>query len=110
MISLALEREPLAARVEVTAERLIVHLDDGRAILAPLSWFPRLLHATPAERAEWTLLGDGDVIEWPELDEHLEVQGLLAGRRSGESDRSLLRWLSARGERRPPTNDPPSAA
>jgi hypothetical protein len=75
---------------------LIVDLVDGRTLSAPLEWYPRLLHATPAERANWQLLGDGYAVEWPELDEHIGIEGLLAGRRSGESNASLARWLASR--------------
>jgi hypothetical protein len=56
--------------------------------------YPRLLHGSEKERQNWKLLGDGYAIEWPDLDEHIGVEGLLAGRRSGESEASLSRWLS----------------
>ena len=61
-----------------------------------LSWYPRLAHATAAEREHWRLLGGGYAVEWPDLDEHIGVEGLLAGRRSGESRASLDRWLQNR--------------
>jgi hypothetical protein len=96
MSSLVLEREALAVSVQVTAERVIVELDDGRSLAAPLEWFPRLVHATQEERNHWELWGSGYAIEWPDLDEHISVEGLLAGRRSGESKPSLDRWLSSR--------------
>jgi hypothetical protein len=96
MNSLVLDREVFARAVEVTAERIVVELDDGRAISAPLAWFPRLMHATPAERQHWALWGSGYAIEWPDVDEHISVEGLLAGRRSGESQASLDRWLATR--------------
>jgi hypothetical protein len=96
MNSLVLDREVFARAVEVTAERIVVELDDGRAISAPLAWFPRLMHATPAERQHWELWGSGYAIEWPDVDEHISVEGLLAGRRSGESQASLDRWLATR--------------
>jgi hypothetical protein len=97
MTTLVLETDPLADRVEILDERLVVHLVDGRTLSAPLAWFPRLLHGTPAERANWQLIGDGYAIEWPDLDEHVGIEGLLAGRRSGESEKSLRRWLASRG-------------
>lgn len=96
MISLQLEVEPIASHVEVTLTHLMVSLGDGRTLTAPLSWYPRLAHGTPQERANWRLLGDGYAIEWPELDEHIGIEGLLAGRRSGESAESLARWLASR--------------
>ena len=96
MTILVLKTDPVATHIEATDERLTVHLTDGRTIGVPLSWFPRLVHASDGERANWRLLGDGDAIEWPDLDEHVGVEGLLAGRGSGESAASLERWLAAR--------------
>ena len=81
-------RLPLATGVSVT--------DDARTRSVPLEWYPRLAHGTPAERGVWRLIGRGEGIHWPELDEDISVEGLLAGRRSGESQRSLKRWLEAR--------------
>ena len=96
MITLVLEKEPVAVDVVVTDEKLIVELDDGRSIVVPLSWYPRLLYGSPEERQSWQLLGDGYAIEWPYLDEHIGIEGLLAGRRSGESKTSFTRWLATR--------------
>ncbi len=96
MSTLTLETEPLAQSLELTADSLIVGLGDGRRLSVPLAWYPRLLHATTAERAKWQLLGDGYAIEWPDLDEHIGIEGLLAGRRSGESSASIQKWLSSR--------------
>jgi hypothetical protein len=80
--------------VAIREEKLIVTLDDGRSISVPLEWYSRLLHASPKERKNWHLLGDGYAIEWPDLDEHIGIEGLLAGRRSGESRKSFARWLA----------------
>ena len=77
---------------------MTVRLDDGRALSIPLAWYPRLLHGTPAERANFELIGDGEGIHWPELDEDISVEGLLAGRRSAESDQSLSQWLERRSK------------
>lgn len=96
MNTLVLEAEPAAAAVQVTEEWLTLDLVDGRTLRVPLAWYPRLVHATPQERDHWRLLGGGYAIEWPDLDEHIGVEGLLAGRRSGESTPSLQRWLEAR--------------
>lgn len=96
MSTLVLERDPLAVNVEVTIDKLIVDLADGRSLVVPLSWYPRLVHGNEAERRNWQLLGDGYAIEWPDLDEHMGVEGLVAGRRSGESQESFARWLVAR--------------
>ena len=85
-----------ARTVVVTDDVLAVELHDGRTISVPLSWYPRLVHATPGERDNWELLGGGIHIHWPDLDEDLSVEGLLAGRKSGESARSFARWLEAK--------------
>jgi hypothetical protein len=107
MTTLVLETDPLAKAVLVTDDELTVELADGRRITVPLAWYPRLLNAMPAERQNCRLLGDGYAIEWPDLDEHVGVEGLLAGRFSGESPKSLERWLASR--RRGKTGgDPPS--
>ena len=96
MSTLVLEVEPTAVEVTVTEDDLIVHLADGRRISVPLAWYPRLLNASDAERQHWQLLGGGYAVEWVDLDEHIGVEGLLAGRPSGESPQSLKRWLDAR--------------
>ena len=97
MTTLTLEIEPLAAQIEVTDEKLVVELIDGRSLIVPLSWYTRLLHASQTERQSWQLLGDSYAIEWVDLDEHIEIKGLLAGRHSGESHHSFERWLATRG-------------
>ena len=96
MVTLVLEVEPVAVEVNVTDDDLTARLADGRRIVVPLAWYPRLLNATKAERGHWNLLGDGYAIEWPDLDEHIGIEGLLAGRMSGESPASLKRWLDSR--------------
>lgn len=82
MTSSLSEVRALATGVRVTDDELLVELADGRKISAPLVWFPRLLAGSPAERGEWELLGEGEGIHWPALDEDLSVSGLLAGHRS----------------------------
>ncbi len=74
---------PRAREVQVTADELTALLADGRKISVPLTWYPRLLHATPEQRAKWELLGDGEGIYWPEIDEDLSVAGLLRGVSTG---------------------------
>lgn len=96
MSTLVLEMEPVIAEVEVTNDELTVDLADGRSIQIPLSWYPRLFYASQLERRNFRLLGDGYAIEWPDLDEHIGIEGLLAGRHSGESQKSLKRWLASR--------------
>jgi hypothetical protein len=99
MSTLVLETEPLATAVAVSEDDLTVHLADGRCLIIPLAWYPRLLDATDAERQNWQLLGDGYAIEWPRLDEHIGIEGLLAGRHSGESPQSLQRWRASRNKK-----------
>ena len=96
MITLTLETEPIAKQITVTNEKLIVDLADGRSLSIPLEWYPRLVHASPKERQNWEILGDGYAIEWIDLDEHIGIEGLLAGKRSGESQPSFERWLATR--------------
>jgi len=86
----------LATAVQVTEDSLSVDLSDGRTIVAPIVWFPRLLHGTAAERAKWEFNGGGAGIHWPELDEDISVEGLLFGGPSRESAKSLARWLDSR--------------
>jgi hypothetical protein len=99
MTTLMLEIEPTAVKVDLTEDDLIVDLVDGRRIAVPLAWYPRLLHATSAERQNFQLLGDGYAIEFPDLDEHIGIEGLLAGRQSGESQKSLQKWLAERNSK-----------
>jgi hypothetical protein len=87
--------------VSVTGDELAVDLVDGRTVVVPLAWYPRLLHGTRDERSHWRLIGRGVGIHWPDLDEDISVAGLLAGRPSGESQRSLNRWIEARDSARP---------
>ena len=75
---LAEKVEPLAIDISFTADALHVVLADGREVSAPLQWFPRLLKATPEQRAQWELIGDGIGIHWPLIDEDIEVESLLA--------------------------------
>jgi hypothetical protein len=101
MSSLAVEmQEARAQSAKVTGEALTVDLVDGRTIIVPLVWFPRLWHGSSQERKHFEIFGDGAYIQWPDLDEDLTVAGLLAGRKSGESPRSLRKWLDSRAGKR----------
>ncbi len=85
-----------AENVLITEDTITVDLSDGRTISAPLAWFPRLEYADSEERANWRLMGKGEGIHWEDLDEDISIDGLLAGRPSGESQDSLKRWLEGR--------------
>jgi hypothetical protein len=75
--------------VHFTADTLIVDLADGRRVTAPLAWYPRLLSATEAQRANWRIRGAGFGIRWPELDEDLSTEGLLRQAPAARSLRAL---------------------
>ena len=79
MSTSAVKLHPQAHNVRCTDAAIVVELIDGRTITAPLVWFPRLSRATKEQLANWELLGDGEGIHWPEVDEDLSVSGLLAG-------------------------------
>ncbi len=74
----------LALNVECTDDEILVALTDGRKLTVPIVWFPRLAKASSKERANYELLGNGQGIHWPQLDEDISVFGLLAGKRSVE--------------------------
>ena len=91
---------PNAEKVTITKDTLTVDLSDGRTISVPLAWFPRLLHATNQERKHWRLIGKGQGLHWEDIDEDISVEGLLAGRMSGEGQESFKKWLESRQTRR----------
>ncbi len=80
--------------VKLTEDSLTVDLRDGRTIITPLLWYPRLAYATSAERQHYEVRRNA--IHWPDLDEDISVRGMLLGRRSGESLESLQKWLEQR--------------
>ena len=96
MNTLVLEHECLAQKVIFTEDSFVVYLTDGRNISVPIIWYPRLLNGNKQERENYELIGDGEGIHWPDIDEDISVEGILAGRRSGESQNSLDRWLKER--------------
>lgn len=83
--------DPRAMDVAVNDDELRVDLVDGRTIIVPIVWFPRLARAQQAERDKWELLGDGNGIHWPDLEEDISVPGLLLG---SEADEERLRLLA----------------
>ena len=76
---LALTADERVAEVSFSEDSLCVALRDGRKISVPLTWFPKLLQATPQQRTNWQVAGGGYGIHWPELDEDLSTEGLLRG-------------------------------
>ncbi len=97
MSSLVLEiRSAWAQRVVITDDTLSVDLSDGRTISVPLAWFPRLFAGTESERVNWRLIGQGQGIHWPDLDEDISVENLILAKSSGESQQSLKNWQAGR--------------
>lgn len=84
MSTLTIETEPLATGVSFSTSMLQVTLDDGRELAVPIEWFPRLRDGSEPARGNWRLIGHGEGIHWPDLDEDISVLGLLAGRRRGK--------------------------
>lgn len=85
-----------AEKVAFADDSLTVSLNDGRSVSVPLTWYPRLLHATPEERNNWRLIGNNEGIHWSDLDEDISVANLLLGQPSGESQKSFNEWLKTR--------------
>ena len=90
-----------AINVMVTDDTLTVDLEDGRTISVPIGWYPRLAYGTPAERSNCRVVGAGYGIHWPDLDEDIGVEGLLAGKKSTEGAASFTRWLKQRRQSLP---------
>ncbi len=103
--SVAEIQEARAQSARLSDEALTVDLVDGRTIIVPLAWFPRLWHGTPQERGHFEVFGGGAYLHWPDLDEDLTVAGLLAGRQSGETPQSLEKWLVSRKAKQRPSPD-----
>lgn len=82
--------------MSVTDDTLTVDLAHGRTISVPLAWYPRLLHGTPEERHGWWLMGQGEGIHWPDLDEDISIENLILGKPSGESQASFEKWQQNR--------------
>jgi hypothetical protein len=85
-------RDARALEVLVTDDTLTVELVDGRTLSVPLAWYPRLAHGSAAERSNCRMIGEGRGVHWPDLDEDISVDSLLAGRSSSESQSSLEKW------------------
>jgi hypothetical protein len=96
-VSVVENDEVLATYVVGSDQSLTVSLSDRRQLVLPLEWYRRLKFGTPAERNNWRLVGDGVGIHWPDLDEDLNIEGFLAGRKSTERLKSIKGWLAERG-------------
>jgi hypothetical protein len=83
----------LLTAVRITEDTLTVDLNDGRTVTMALSQYPRLENATNLERSRWRLVGNGEGIFWPDLDEQISVGNIVAGIPSNESQRSFQDWL-----------------
>ena len=77
MSTSVVERTLLASVITFTADEMIVSLVDGRRLAVPLAWFPRLAKATASQLRNYELMGDGEGVHWPDIDEDLSVEGLL---------------------------------
>jgi len=78
-MSTAVSIEPKVKTVSVTEESILFELMDGRAVSVPLAWSWRLSEATPEQRENFEILGDGQGVHWPDIDEDLSAQGMLTG-------------------------------
>lgn len=88
-----------ADRIDFQDAVMGVHLVDGRVLNIPLDWYPRLERATPAQRKHYTFFWDGELIEWPEIDEHISVEGLLRGNKAPRTQAYLTGKFSEKVER-----------
>ena len=97
MNTLMIDYETTRAKdVIINEDTITVDLNDGRTVSAPIAWYPRLIHDNENERNNWRLIGKGQGIHWEDIDEDISVEGLLAGKPSGESQKSFKKWLDAR--------------
>jgi hypothetical protein len=97
MNAVVLDLRDLAIQdIAISDDALTVDLSDGRTLSVPLAWYPRLWHGTAAERNHWRLIGKGVGVHWPDLDEDISVEGLILGKPSNESQKSLQQWLAQR--------------
>ena len=94
--------------INISEDTLTADLSDGRTISVPLNWYPRLLHGTPEERANWRLIGQGEGIHWPNLDEDISAENLIYGQPSGESQKSFQKWQESRPRAPSPVPRAPS--
>ena len=78
-MNIAVNSEPRILEVELTEDEIIAHLADGRTISVPLAWSWRLSQATPEQRRHFDIIGNGDGVHWPDIDEDISARGMLHG-------------------------------
>ena len=78
-MNIAANSEPRILGVELTEDEIIAHLADGRTISVPLAWSWRLSQATPEQRRNFEIIGNGDGVHWPDIDEDISARGMLHG-------------------------------
>ena len=78
-MTIVASNDPRMLTVEVTDDLIIAHLADGRTISVPLAWSWRLSNATPAQRQQFEIIGDGHGVHWPDIDEDISALGMLTG-------------------------------
>jgi len=78
-MSIAISTEPRIKEVAISQDSITATLNDGRTVSVPLSWSWRLSEASPAQREKFEILGSGQGVRWPEIDEDISVDGMLAG-------------------------------
>lgn len=78
-MSIVVNIEPRIHKVDITEDSITAHLEDGRTISVPLAWSWRLSEATKKQRENYTIIGEGTGVHWPEIDEDLSARGMLSG-------------------------------
>ena len=103
-MNIVVDNEPRIRNIKVSADTITAYLVDGRIVSVPLAWSWRLSEATPAQRAKWRIIGTGQGIHWPDVDEDISIEGMLRGV-PAHRPRDLKRFLDAtqRGNGKPTT-------
>jgi hypothetical protein len=78
-MNIVVNTEPRIRDIKVTSDSITAYLVDGRIVSVPLAWSWRLSEATPAQRMKWRIIGDGQGVHWPDVDEDISVEGMLHG-------------------------------
>ena len=109
-MSTAVLTAPTIQHVEVSDETITAHLVDGRVISVPLVWSWRLSDATPAQRANWRLIGNGHGVHWPDVDEDISAEGMLSGVPARRPRQAPRRLTVPADKALQPTSRPPRKA